>query len=120
MAISFDFFFIQCQYLQDPAGHHPECRDSVYNSTFDFLRNEIGFPKGLGRSETESGYVVPANNGLSLIEVIDNDSLARLMEKKLTSDSFRLCVVYSDVYGNWERTRPNLCPNVRNDACFIK
>ncbi|KAA6438364.1 hypothetical protein FEM33_16860 [Dyadobacter flavalbus] len=93
-----------------------EMGDSVYSSTFDFIRNEIGFPKGLGRSEMESGYVVPANNGLSLIEVNDNDSLSRIMEKKLTSNSFRLRVIYSDVYGNcWEmgtgKTKPlSECP----------
>lgn len=93
-----------------------EMGDSVYSSTFDFIRGEIGFPKGLGRSEMESGYVVPANNSLALIEVYDNDSLSRLMEKKLTSSSFRLRLIYSDVYGNcWEmkmgKTKPlSECP----------
>jgi hypothetical protein len=77
--------------------------DSIYSNTFDFIRNEIGFPKGLGRSEMKQGHVLTANSGLSLIEVNGNDSLTQVMEKILTSNAFSLQIIYSDVYGNcWE------------------
>lgn len=77
--------------------------DSSYTSTFDFIRNELGFVKGLGRSEMNAGSVLTPGDGLSLLDVNDNDSLAHRIEDIVTGPSFTLRIVYSDVYGNcWE------------------
>ncbi len=77
--------------------------DSIYNNTFDFVRNELGFPRGLGRSEMRQGHVMTPNDGLALITVNNNDSLARIVADKLSGNSFNLQLIYSDVYGNcWE------------------
>jgi hypothetical protein len=77
--------------------------DSIYTNTFDFIRNEVGFPRGLGRSEMKPGHVMTPNAGLALITVNNNDSLAKVIADKLSDNSFNLQLIYSDVYGNcWE------------------
>jgi len=90
--------------------------DSIYSNTYDYVRNEIGFLRGLGRSEMGEGYVLTPNAGLTLITVTNNDSLAQVINGKLASEHFNLELIYSDVYGNcWElkngRTEPlSDCP----------
>jgi hypothetical protein len=75
-------------------------RDSVYKHTHEFIYNEIGFAKGLGRSKMEPNEVFSPTSGVSLITVYGNDSLVNIVSKILESDLFRLRVTYSDVYGN--------------------
>lgn len=76
----------------------------MYSTTFDFIRSEIGFSKGLGRRELNIGNVVtPNSNGFTLVEVNNNDSLSRQIDEKLTSNGFSLQIIYSDIYGNcWQ------------------
>ena len=77
--------------------------DSVYKHSHEFIFNEIGFSRGLGRSEMEPNQVYSPAGGASLISVYENDSLVKVVSKILESDSFRLRIIYSDVYGNcWQ------------------
>jgi hypothetical protein len=91
--------------------------DSSYKKTQQFLLSEIGSAKGLGRSALEPNSVFSPQGGLALITVYDNDSLSKVVNEKLDSESFNLRIIYSDVYGNcWEldegeTTQLSDCPN---------
>ena len=77
--------------------------DSTYKQTHEFVLNEIGSGKGLGRSSFAPDAVFSPEGSLSLITVYDNDSLSNIVSAKLDNESFNLRVIYSDVYGNcWE------------------
>jgi len=90
-----------------------ETEDSVYTDTLEFVRSEIGYSKGLGRNEMESGYVITPEVALSLIEITDNDSSPQLIDGKLTSNSFSLRVIYSDVYGNYRELNKGKSKSLR-------